>query len=318
MLHILGMILKIAGILLGSILGMILLISLLVLFVPIRYRAEGRYEEKPEADAVVSWLLSAFRLRVRYGETGVTIKIRILGIPLGGRKKPAARDTEEKPEKKTKEEPDGKQNAVPEEEDRKREVVQKEEQRQKVAAPETGGEESLPDRPGDRGISDTEDTWEETEEKKRKVTLSERIRGIKDKIKYTFQKICDKIKNIREKKRALQEFMKDERNKEALRLIIRQLKYLWRKIRPGKLVISCHFGFDDPALTGQALAAASVLYPFYRDNIRLYPDFEKKTLSGEFYLKGRIRIFPMLLIIIRLWRNRQIRGTVRKFLNRRM
>lgn len=305
MLHILGMILKIAGILLGSILGMILLISLLVLFVPVRYRAEGRYEGKPEADAVISWLLSAFRLRVRYGETGISIKIRILGIPLKGRKKLSRKKTEEK----TIEEHDKGQEsreAEPEEEDR----------RQIIPAPGTGERQESPADPGSREKPDAEETEKAREEteKKRKVPLPERIRSVKEKIKYTFQRICDKIKNIREKKRAIQAFIKDERNREAFCLIVRQLKYLWRKIMPGKLLISCHFGFDDPALTGQVLAAASVLYPFYRDNIKLYPDFEKKTLSGEVFLKGKIRIFPMLLIIIRLWRNRQIRSIVRKLL----
>ncbi len=66
MLHILGMILKIAGILLGSILGMILLLSLLILFVSIRYRVNGSYGEKGPKDLDVKDLLAVLTYNRRH------------------------------------------------------------------------------------------------------------------------------------------------------------------------------------------------------------------------------------------------------------
>jgi len=100
MLHILGMILKIAGILLGSILGMILLLSLLILFVSIRYRVNGSYGEKGPKDldvkARIYWLFSLIFVDIVYDDRGSSHKIRIFGIPIGRKRKTAvSKDTEE-------------------------------------------------------------------------------------------------------------------------------------------------------------------------------------------------------------------------------
>lgn len=100
MLHILGMILKIAGILLGSILGMILLLSLLILFVSIRYHVNGSYGEEGPKDldvkARISWLFSLIIVDIVYDDRGIFHKIRIFGIPIGRKRKTAvSKDTEE-------------------------------------------------------------------------------------------------------------------------------------------------------------------------------------------------------------------------------
>lgn len=285
MLHILGMILKIAGILLGSILGMVLLLLLFVLFVPIRYRVEGKYEEQPFFKAKISWFLSALSVHIRYEGEGVAVKVKLLGISLKKKEK-----APQKPEAA--------------------ETVQEQKPTKAARAKETVAEQQ----------SDTQ--LQEEQQKEPQLTkkpplirrMAEKIRAWKEKIKCTIQNICDKIKEIVRKKEALQAFIKDEKNREAFRLVKRELLRLWRQIRPRRLSVSCHFGFDDPSVTGQVLAAGAVFYPLYRNNIRLYPDFTQKVLSGEGYLRGRIRIFPVLLIIIRLWKNKQIRTIVGKFM----
>ena len=62
------MILKIIGILVLLILGLILAAFLLILFVPVRYRADISFDGKPDGEAAVSWLLQAVRIRVSYHE----------------------------------------------------------------------------------------------------------------------------------------------------------------------------------------------------------------------------------------------------------
>lgn len=62
------MILKIIGILVLLILGLILAAILLILFVPMRYRADISFDGKPDGEAAVSWLLQAVRIRVSYHE----------------------------------------------------------------------------------------------------------------------------------------------------------------------------------------------------------------------------------------------------------
>ena len=55
MIHILLMILKVIGVILLVILGLILAAVLLILFVPVRYRADVSFEGKPDGEAAVSW-----------------------------------------------------------------------------------------------------------------------------------------------------------------------------------------------------------------------------------------------------------------------
>lgn len=62
------MILKIIGILVLLILGLILAAILLILFIPVRYRADISFDGKPDGEAAVSWLLQAVRIRVSYHE----------------------------------------------------------------------------------------------------------------------------------------------------------------------------------------------------------------------------------------------------------
>ncbi|RHO05752.1 hypothetical protein DW260_01845 [Clostridium sp. AM22-16AC] len=68
MIHVILMILKIIGILVLLILGLILAAILLILFVPMRYRADISFDGKPDGEAAVSWLLQAVRIRVSYHE----------------------------------------------------------------------------------------------------------------------------------------------------------------------------------------------------------------------------------------------------------
>ena len=62
------MVLKIIGILVLLILGLILAAILLILFIPVRYRADISFDGKPDGEAAVSWLLQAVRIRVSYHE----------------------------------------------------------------------------------------------------------------------------------------------------------------------------------------------------------------------------------------------------------
>ncbi len=327
MLHILGMILKITGILLGSILGMILLLSLLILFVSIRYRVNGSYGQKDTKDldvkARISWLFSIVIVDIAYDGRETSQKIRIFGIPLGRKKSAASTRPENIPEKtqNTEKEENAETNQSTKKEQayitEKEHKTEKEQnsQNEKLIEKEQHTEE-IQQREHTQKSHQEQEPEAEQKEKRRRFSLTEKLRQLREKIKAAKKTIHDKIVNIKEKITQVHAILTDEKNKEALRLIGRQLRYLWKHIKPKKLSVICRFGFDDPALTGQALAAASVLYPYYRNRIQLYPNFEQKIFSGEAYVKGRIRIFPMVLIIIRLWKNKQIRSMVKKWMKK--
>ena len=67
-------ILKIIGILLLVILGLLLFVIISVLFVPLRYRAEGSFYEKLKGSASVSWFLHLISLKISYDEKAQVIR----------------------------------------------------------------------------------------------------------------------------------------------------------------------------------------------------------------------------------------------------
>lgn len=64
MLHMLLVILKIIGILLLVLLGLILFAALSILFVPLRYRVWVKYDQQLQASLRLSWFLRLISLRV--------------------------------------------------------------------------------------------------------------------------------------------------------------------------------------------------------------------------------------------------------------
>ena len=63
MVHIILLILKIAGIVLLSLLGILILLVLMVLFVPVRYNISADYHSRLTANIKISWLLNDLRLK---------------------------------------------------------------------------------------------------------------------------------------------------------------------------------------------------------------------------------------------------------------
>ena len=83
-------ILKWLGILLLVLLGLVLTVLLAVLFVPIRYEAEGSFRGELLAKGQISWLWRLFSIQTVYdGDTEVSL--RIFGVKLGRKKETAER-----------------------------------------------------------------------------------------------------------------------------------------------------------------------------------------------------------------------------------
>ena len=81
MISILLIILKIIGITLLVILGLVLVLFLVVLFVPVRYRFKGNYDDAFHCKGKITWLLHFISIKIEV-EKEVVTSIRILGIPI--------------------------------------------------------------------------------------------------------------------------------------------------------------------------------------------------------------------------------------------
>ena len=139
--------------------------------------------------------------------------------------------------------------------------------------------------------------------------LSQKLRQILEKIKCTWKNLCDNIKNIAEKKDKILEFLVKENHKAAFERGKKELVWVRRFLKPKKLRVRLHYGFEDPYHTGQVLALCGMLYAFIGEDMDLEPDFEKRVLEGDVYVKGRLRAVHMAVFAAKLLLDQNIRST---------
>ena len=292
MLHILWILLKIIGIIILVILGLLVLTFGVVFLVPLKYSGSGELQKKIEKSTVnikFSWLLHLVSGNVEFVDKKLTYEIRIFGKKLGLDK------TDETNKENIGE--NKKEETYDEKSEESQEKVQSDSAK-KIT------EDVIDD------MTEIE-SKEQTKTEKRTKTKKE---GIFKKIKYTFKNICDKIKVLKQKKQDVEEFLKNESHKAAFKKLWKEIGKFLRSLRPKQLVINAHFGFEDPSLTGKILAALSMLYPFYGDNIRIQPDFEQVIVEGDLHLKGKIRLIHALKMAWNLVWSRDVRKTLKDIL----
>lgn len=350
MLHILFIILKIAGIILAVILGILLLLVCIVLFVPICYKAEaecGGTLEDIRAHGQISWLFGLARAAVDFRNKSPDFSIKLAWKTLGGRSESIQEEEADYEEYKEHEEdgeeheralgqkdsmgqaPDSKEPEKPEKISQKDSEADEGYGECKSISEEKSG---IPEETG----ADAEEVCEEEPEKgrepvagKRRKKLSpfrkikEKLQGfiskisqMKDKFKCTIQKLCDKIEEALKKKDKLAAFIIEETHVNALLKGKKELIRLLGHLPPKAVWADIHYGFEDPYLTGRVLAVFGVFYPFYGDHVRITPDFEEKILEGSLYIKGRIYVMHLAALAVRMLLDRNVRRTikdVRKF-----
>lgn len=289
-------ILKWLGILLLVLLGLVLTVLLAVLFVPVRYEAEGSFRGELLAKGQISWLWRLFSIQAVYdGDTEVSL--RIFGVK-PGRKKETAERTE-----KT-ETPDP---VVTGSGKRPEEEVPVYESRPKAEVPASekhqGTEEGIKEKVPAAGTKNAKNG-----QKKKRVRQS-----LFQKIKVTFQRICGKLKTAEERWQKLMEFLEKEENKNTFRLLKRQVIRFFKHVLPGKVSGTVRFGFEDPYTTGRILTYISPFYGWYGRTIQVVPVFDEQVLDGELSLKGRIRIATLLFIGFQVWRDKNFRTLLKRW-----
>ena len=144
----------------------------------------------------------------------------------------------------------------------------------------------------------------------------EKIKRIIKKVKCTIQSICDTIKNIKTEYVFYKGLWDKPQGKEAVSHVFQEVKYLLKKIKPTTIEGDIVFGTGDPASTGQIIGGIAALYGAIPGTVKITPDFEEKIYEGNLRLKGKIRLIHVLVIVIRLIADKNIRYVFRKFQNR--
>lgn len=140
----------------------------------------------------------------------------------------------------------------------------------------------------------------------------EKIKKFIEKVKCTFQTICDTIKNIKSEVDFFKKLWEQPEGQAAVSNVLGQVRYLLKKLRPAKIEGNVTFGTGDPATTGQILGAIAAFYGCIPGKLHITPDFEEKIYEGNIHVKGKLRLVHLLVIALKLIADRNFRYVVKK------
>jgi len=298
-------ILKIIGILLLALLGLLFSAALLVLVVPLRYRIWMEYRESLKAKVSVSWLLKMAELKAVYdGELDVDVRALWFHPLRDGEKKEPA-ETEEK---KQPQEPSGQ--LVIQSEPQSETQLERQFDTQSETRSETHSlKQSAKEREADQ------DDNSQSEKSSGRPCAGNRWKQILAAGLHFKSQICRKWNGFYRKMISYRNFVTNERNQRVFFMILGQSKRLVHHILPKKVLLQADVGFDDPATTGNVLAAASILYAFYGDRIQVTPYFDQEILEGEVEASGRIRLGTLLYLAAKVWFHKDFRMLRKEYKN---
>lgn len=101
------------------------------------------------------------------------------------------------------------------------------------------------------------------------------------------------------------EIIRDEKNLQALSHLRHEILRFLSCLKPKAAQAEVSYCTGDPAVTGQLTGALSMMPVFYYKNVHVYPDFASECayVRGTFFIKGHTGLFPVVCILIRLFRD---------------
>ena len=344
MVHIILLILKIAGIVLLSLLGILILLVLMVLFVPVRYNISADYHSRLTANIKISWLLNVLRLKASYAndllvkayamffkifdnnsdkekkqknkegdkciddmyvadssqETAVQVEALEAEKAVADKKMVADEALEKTDEKASRSSS----------KERLEEIHKKADIKQHIES-RSNYQHNEDDKHNRQSVSQPHKKKDLIGRLKAALnSVKDKLISIKSKFKKLLKAIVDKKRSAWQKINDLKVIINDEENKELVRLIKKELKELIREITPVKYDVNVRYGCEEPYMTGRILGVIAVIYGITGVQFNITPEFEQKVLEGDIYMKGRVRIYRLLLIALRIYKNNRFRKLV--------
>ena len=346
LLHILLFLLKLIGIVLLVILGLIVLILAIILLTPIRYRIGASKYQTIQAEGKVTWLFRLIEMVFKL-DTGAEegkrfhLSFRIAWLKLYDNQKPKEKRIKQKKTRKTKSKPESKQSekviqAKPEQPEAKVQPIKTEQAAEmKNEMPKAVHPERISlENPGNESAAKCEEKLiegpkESAVEKILRLaknaankilslirgvfSLICSILGIPSKIMDGLEKLENFFTKLREKKEAFLAFYNETHNHQWFTAFWHRLKKLLLRILPRADRLYLHFGFEDPATTGQVLGGLSILYPVCGEKMELCPEFNEEVLEGEVKFHGCIRLVTLVVFAAKSFLNKQFFAIVKQF-----
>ena len=322
MIHILFMILKALGILLLVLLFLVLLIVCTVLFLPFCYRAQVLKEEEGfacvKASGRVSWLFGAVALTASYEEQKPEAQILLFGASLETwkrRLKKIRRGEASVPRTEENET----ENALEAEKTAEQKAPDQKEKQQKVTAQkEQPEQEQEPDAPKKSILERFFGRIEYLPEKllnlaSRLLQTAFRLLGLPFRLLEKLEQKIQAGRRLKRKWESVKKFFRSKMFREALLHAKKEVLYFLKKAAPKKVTGTVRFGFNDPALTGETLGILGMIYGKLPKDLSIQPDFEQEILQGDVRMKGSFQAVTAAGIALRLFRDQNLRKTIRHF-----
>lgn len=271
-------ILKVIGIILLVVLALILTALLCVLFVPVKYRAVGSFDNTDiRAKAHASWLFHLFALHIEYAdETDGYIRLAFVK-----RKLFDDADSDYENDEKAAEASD----------DDVMDEAAKTETEDKVSE-NTGDEPKISADENQHIKQQTKLTHQKTYKKPHK-------KSHKKSHKKQFKDKSEKIKNCIYK---LKREYSDERNKAAFSHLKKELFIILKRICPRRLKLTMVYSTGSPDTTGISLGILACFPVGYKNKWQITPDFESENpyAKGSFDIKGHVIVISILAATLRI------------------
>lgn len=267
-------ILKVIGIILLVVLALILTALLCVLFVPVKYRAVGSFDNTDiRAKAHASWLFHLFALHIEYAdETDGYIRLAFVK-----RKLFDDADSDYENDEKAAEASD----------DDVMDEAAKTETEDKVSE-NTGDEPKISADENQHIKQQTKLTHQKTYKKPHKKSHKKQFKDKSEKIKNCIYK--------------LKREYSDERNKAAFLHLKKELFIILKRICPRRLKLTMVYSTGSPDTTGISLGILACFPVGYTNRWRITPDFEseKPYAKGSFDIKGHVIVISILAATLRI------------------
>ena len=283
------LILKLIGILLLSVLALGLLILLLVLFVPVRYRGYGSYHKELRLTLRVNWLLHLVTFGVDMLPGQNTMYVRIFGIKKNLTK---ADNTEEF------------EDTIDELADQGTEDVSEDVKQEAEAFADTSVEEAQ-EHSSETGAASSEKA--QTSSDTDTVSDSEKPFGFIRKCKEFWERIknsCSqwkqKLIRLKDTVSRIQRLSSDERNQKAIHLIGNHVFRLLKCMMPRRLKLNLTYSTGSPDTTGELMGVLALFPIGYTQRWNIMPDFTADEFYADAYfdVKGRIFFFQILKCLL--------------------
>ncbi|MBP5305629.1 MAG: hypothetical protein J6Z02_07230 [Lachnospiraceae bacterium] len=111
---------------------------------------------------------------------------------------------------------------------------------------------------------------------------------------------------------ALKRTLQSDSSRRAFSLVFEETVRLFKAVLPKKLSLYLKYGTGDGYSLANALIGLSVIYGLYGDHVDIEPDWDNEVLVVRGKAKGRIILFTLMLICIKVLFNKDIKKLKRR------